>query len=199
MNFIALLASLALSAAPLAPPEIPKPPPGSRFAGGGNLSFEVPEVWEQKLTNSSMRRGQWILPKAKGDKVGPEAVLFYFGPGMGGGIEQNLERWFQGFDVGAGKAAKDVAKVTRVEHNGLKITRVELTGRYVAPKVPGNPEQWNEPNWQMLAAIVEHGEGPHFVRVVGPAKSVGAQKKAFDKLIDSFRLEKPESRHAVPK
>ncbi len=200
MTLPSLALALVLTAGPAPVPEAaPKPVKGSRFAAGGNLTFEVPLEWEQIPTNSQLRRGQWRLPAIKGDKTPPEAVLFYFGPGQGGDAEANLERWFQGWDVGPGKAAKDVAKVTTVEKDGVKVTRVTLAGRYVAPKMPGKPETWNEPNWELFAAIIEHAEGPHFLRVVGPAKSIKAQQKALDRLVESFRTEKPQSRHAVPK
>ena len=70
----------------------------------------------------------------------------------------------------------------------LKVTTVDVSGTYVAEVKPGSAERHNKPNYRMRAAVVETPGGPYFVKLTGPAATVGAASAAFDAFLQSMRF-----------
>jgi hypothetical protein len=149
----------------------------------GRLGYDVPTDWKPVDAGSSMRLAQWSY----GAKS--EVVIFYFGAGQGGSVEANLERWYGQFQQPDGGSTRDRAKVTKSKAGELSITRVDVGGTYNAPVRPGAAERRNEPDYRMLAAVVEGPSGPWFLRFLGPAKEVEAGSGSFDAFLRSLRLE----------
>ncbi len=95
------------------------------------LKFRVPAGWVEEERTSSMRVAQYRLPKAAGDPEDASLVLYYFGPGQGGSVTANIDRWIAQMKQADGSAVKG-AKDEHLEANGLKVTTVDLAGTYVA-------------------------------------------------------------------
>jgi hypothetical protein len=133
-----------------------------------------------------MRLAQFRLPRAAGDAANPEVIVFYFGPGGGGTVEANIDRWKGMFETPTG------GRVTTKTRTGLRITTTDLGGTYKERATPMSPTFTPRPSYRMLAAVVETtragGQGPYWIRLVGPAKSVAAQKAAWDAFLASLRL-----------
>jgi hypothetical protein len=144
--------------------------------------------WTQRPAASSMRVAEFILPRAVDDKENGEAVIYYFG-GQGGGVEENLERWMNQIEQPGGRASREVAKSTSMTVNGLKVTMVDVTGRYVAEVAPGSNERHNKPNYRLIAAVVETPNGPYFLKVTGPRKTIDQWNAAILEFVKSFRFE----------
>jgi hypothetical protein len=149
----------------------------------GELSYQAPATWKSGRPSSSMRLAQAKIPAAEGDKEEAELVVFAF-KGGGGGVEPNVERWRTQFLNEDGEPAK--AKTEDRKGKNVDVTFVEITGRYVAPLRPGEPETVNKPEFRLLGAIVLTDETGYFFKLTGPDKTVAAQKEAFDKLISSM-------------
>ncbi len=147
------------------------------------LAYDVPKDWKTVETSSSMRLAQWSY----GAKS--EVVIFYFGTGQGGSVEANLDRWYGQFQQADGGSTRERAKVTKSKAGDLAITKVDVEGTYKAPVRPGAAEQHNEPGYRMIAAVVEGGSGPWFIRFLGPAKEVESGSGSFDAFLRSLRLE----------
>jgi hypothetical protein len=137
--------------------------------------------------SARFRLAQYRLPRAAGDPVDPEVIVYYFGPGGGGTVPANLERWKGQFESPAGQAAK----TTERTRDGLRITTIDLHGTYKERATPMSASFTPRANYRMLAAAVETtrpgGQGPYWIRLVGPAKSVAAQKSAWDSFLASLR------------
>jgi len=150
----------------------------------------VPAGWTATQPNEMQARfrlAQFRLPRAAGDAANPEVIVFYFGPGGGGGVPANLDRWrgmFEGNMAGKGK----VATTSRAS---LKITTLDLSGTYKDRVAPMAPTYTSRPGYRMLAAAVETtrpgGQGPYWIRLVGPARSVAAQKGAWEAFLKSLK------------
>lgn len=152
------------------------------------LQFDAPEGWRQEEPASSMRLAQWTLPG--GPESGPaEVIVFYFGPGGGGGVEANLDRWMGQFVQPDGGSTRDRASVSELDAGALEVTLLDVRGTYVAAVRPGASERRNEPDHRMMAAVVEGESGPWFVRLLGPAATVGRHAADFEAFLKSFRLE----------
>src|SRR5258705_10357955 len=64
--------------------------PGRTQAAG--LRLIHPSDWTRAPAPSDMRAAQFRVPKVAGDPEDAEAVLFFFGPGTGGGARENRKR-----------------------------------------------------------------------------------------------------------
>jgi len=160
---------------PAAPamPQIPPPEPADP-----GIAWTRPPRWMKEIAGS-MRYATYIVPAATPDQVA-ECAVYYFGPGKGGGVDANLERWIGEFEQ---LQAHDV---TTREVHGMKISQVLASGTY-----SGHGMQSQEPaehgNWSLLGAIVEGPNGDVFFKLTGPSATVGAARKEFDSMLGSLR------------
>ena len=180
-------------AAPAAKPATPAAPGAAKTVPvetKAGLSFSVPETWKSQPPSSTMRQAQIAIPKSEGDPEDAELVVFHFGAQQGGSVQENLDRWIAQFAGPDGKAPTASAKVEKRDVGGLAVTTVDVGGRYVANVRPGSPEKYDKPNFRMLAAVVTTPGGNFFFKLVGPAKTVEANTKAFQSAIDSVKFAK---------
>ncbi len=154
----------------------------------GGLGYDAPADWTSKPSPSSMRVAQWEL---LGDDVPAEVVIFYFGEGGGGGVDANLDRWFGQFEQPDGSTTREKATITERSVNGLELTIVDMRGTFVAPVRPGAPQRNNRPGHRMIAAVVEGGTGPWYIRVLGPVATVTKWEASVEAFLSSLRLESP--------
>lgn len=151
-----------------------------------SLTWSAPGGWIEETPSSPMRKAQYRLPKVEGDAEDASVSLFYF-PGQGGSIEDNLNRWYGQFMQPDGKSTKDVAKVSKSTVNNLPQTTVDVSGTYLEqgrPMMRGPTTQKN--NFRMLGGIVETENGPWFVKLTGPEKSVAKWHESFYTFMKSF-------------
>jgi hypothetical protein len=158
------------------------------FVNVATLKYDTPEGWVAKAPASSMRVAEFTLPKAAGDAEDASLGVFFFG-GQGGSVDANLDRWIGQMTQPDGRASKDVARTTRLSPRGLPITLVDLTGTYVAEVSPGSTERFNKPGFRLRAAVIETKEGPYFVKLTGPEKTVARWDDAFMNFLKSLRIE----------
>ncbi|HXT69750.1 MAG TPA: hypothetical protein VN700_08340 [Vicinamibacterales bacterium] len=157
------------------------------------LKFTTPEGWVSKTPSSTMRLADFTLPKMAGDSEDATATVYFFG-GTGGSVQANLDRWIGQVAQPDGSASKEKAKTTTVASaSGLKITLVDVSGTYVAEVTPGSTERFNKPGFRQLAAVVETPGGPHFVKVVGPARTVAKWEASVTAFLKSLAWATPAS------
>jgi hypothetical protein len=152
----------------------------------GDLRFKVPEGWISEPPSSSMRVGQYKLKRVDGDTEDASLVLYYFGQGQGGSVQANIDRWVGQMQQPDGSASKDKAKTETLTVNGLKVTTVDVTGRYTAEMSPGSGTFSDKPNYRLRAAIVETPKGAYFAKLIGPEKTVGRWNLSFIEYVNSF-------------
>ena len=153
----------------------------------GPLSFEVPSSWKSEKPKSSMRAAQIKVEPVKGDQDSAELVVTAFPTGAGG-VEQNIARWEKGFVDADKKTPK--AKVEKKKGINVDVTRVEVSGHYVAAMMPGQPGNYDKPGYKLLGAIVITDSGSFFFKFTGPEKTISAKAKEFDTMIESIKVEK---------
>ena len=151
---------------------------GARVSRAGGIKWMVPRAWSD-LPGSSMRVATYKVPGPKGAEAG-EVAVFFFGPGQGGSVDANVERWSRQFE-GTPKPDRSQKRV-----NGLAVTMVRLGGTYLAPGGPMMQSQGKRPDFRLLGVIVEAPEGLVFFKLTGPAATVGAAQADFDALVASF-------------
>jgi len=116
-----------------------------------------------------------------------ELSVFYFGPGQGGAVEDNVQRWLGQITQPDGSDTTKSAQRSETEVNGIAVARVEAHGTYSGGMaMPGMPSAEPTPNAILLGAIASGKEGPVFFKLVGPAEAIERARPGFDALIASL-------------
>ncbi len=160
----------------------------SKTAPSGDLHFKAQDGWVVEQPSSKMRAAQYKLPKAEGDSEDASLVLYYFGPSQGGSPQANIDRWIAQIQQADGSSSKDKAKTDMMTVNGLKITTVDVTGTYTAEMAPGSGTAHNDTNYRLRAAVIETPKGNYFLKLVGPAKTVGRWEQSYTDYLKSFEF-----------
>ena len=131
-----------------------------------------------------MRKAQYRLP-GSGGAGDATLVVYHFGPGGGGGVEANLERWAGQFEQPDGSDSRAAMKSAARTLNGREVTEVDLAGTYVAETSPGSGEHVREEDWRMLAAILAAPEGAYYAKLVGPSATIKRWEASFTSFLES--------------
>ena len=158
----------------------------STQSAAGDLHFKAPDGWVTEKPSSSMRVGQYKLPKVESDNEDASLVLYYFGATQGGTAQANIDRWIAQMQQPDGSSSKDKAKTETMTVNGLKVTSVDVTGTYTAEMAPGSKTFHNDANYRLRAAVIETPKGNYFVKLAGPAKTVARWEQSYDDYLKSF-------------
>jgi len=158
---------------------------GSAPAAGAELTWAVPKGWVTETPSSGMRKAQYAIPAAAGDAEGGQCAVFYFGPGQGGDIQSNVDRWATQF-TGAG--GHPTPAITETMVAGRKVLKVTMEGTYNASTMMGG-DAVPKPGTLLLGAIVEGPDSNWFFKCTGPSKTMQAHRKEFDALVESARFQ----------
>jgi hypothetical protein len=153
------------------------------------LESRTPADWQEEKPDNSTRVKQFRLSPIGDDKDNVEVVIFYFGEGKGGSVEDNIKRWKGFFVPPEGKTIEQVSKVEKMKVGGVPVTYLDIHGTYSFrfPPFAPNAKTTLRPNYRMLAVVFESKKGPYFIRMVGPADTVEHYKKGFDEWIKRFK------------
>jgi hypothetical protein len=144
------------------------------------VQWSVPGRWSV-AAQRQMRVATYFAPPAAGDSESAECAVSFFGPGQGGNIDLNIDRWFGQFEGGTipEKASREVG--------GVKVTTVKISGTYTSPGGPMMQSMGKKPGYKLTGAIVEAPGGTVFFKMTGPVKSVEKAEAEFDAMIGSLR------------
>ena len=151
---------------------------------GEPLAFTPRDGWMEEEPSSSMRAAQYLLP---GEAGAAELVVFYFGSGQGGSVEANVARWASQFEQTDGADPLERARRSERRVAGMPVHELALEGTYVAETRPGSGERVHEPEWALLAAIVESDHGPYYLKLTGPEATVRARAGEFRAFVSELR------------
>lgn len=148
----------------------------------GAFTFIRPAGWKWIEVSSPMRKAQLEVP-GKEDGKSAEITFFHFGPGGAGGVDANVKRWLAQFQSKPG-----AEKVEAKELGGTKATLVSTEGTFSAgmPGAPATPLS----DHALLGAIIEHPDGPVFVKMTGPAAVVNDARAKFLEFITAATSKK---------
>jgi hypothetical protein len=171
-----------LGAAPTTPPVAPVPA-GSASQEPLHLTWVDPPAFKRVPPSNPMRKASYLVPRASGDAEDGELAVFYFGPGQGGGIDANVDRWVKQF---VDAKPSDVKRADR-EANGLRQHTVELeSGTFSSGMAMGGSGK-PKPSYGLLGGIVEAPSGAYFFKLTGPSATVKQARAQFYQLLDSVK------------
>lgn len=160
----------------------------SLFAeSAAGVRWTAPEGWKSGAPRP-MRAATYTIAPAPADPGTAECVVNYFGPGQGGSVDANIERWRGQVQGPGGKPV--AAKVAERKVRGLTITTVDASGAYSGMGGPTAASPAVVPGHRLLGAIVQAPGGTVFFKLTGPAKTVAANAQKFEQLLASLQLEK---------
>ena len=153
------------------------------------LKSKLPSAWKMEKPGNKFRAYQFLVPKADGDKKDAELVIFYFGEGSGGNVEDNLKRWKSQFQAPEGKTIDDVSSVKKMKVGNVELTYLDIHGTYLYkfPPFDPNAKVQKKADFRRLGVIFESKNGPYFITLTGPARTMAQQKKGFDEWVKGFK------------
>jgi hypothetical protein len=128
-----------------------------------------------------MRKAQYAIRPDDPAASAAQLTVFYFGPGQGGSIQDNLDRWVQQVDPPGDTPPEEAAEVTQDEVRGMPVSLVTSVGTFAG--LDGVPHD----DWRLLGAIIEGPQGPVFFKLTGPKPLVDQGEPAFRALVQSIR------------
>ena len=146
----------------------------------GTINFELPSGWVSQPPSSNMRIAQAEIPGSAG---AGQLVVFYFGPGGGGTVEANIERWIGQMETPPGANPQPQTFETGT---GYKVTWIDVPGT-LKPSTMGMGPETEQPNSRLLGGIVEGPGGPWFFKATGPDATITAGRDAFINMLKSVR------------
>lgn len=149
------------------------------------LKAELPAGWVERQTTSSMRIAQYLVP-ATNEGEDAQFIVFYFGQGQGGSVDDNIARWQSQFSSPDGALVTPTVETLVVE--GMSVTIAELTGNY-ARNVGISQTGKALLGQTLIAAIVETPRGNLYAQLHGPASAVSVQRDAYLAFINSIRIQ----------
>ena len=151
------------------------------------VRFTAPEQWVSEPPANAFRKAQYKIPAVEGDAEPAEVVIFYFGPGQGGGTAANISRWRDQFRDADGNALPDDAmKSERFKASDWNVVLVEVAGTYAAG-MPGMGPGTPKPNYRMIGGVVEVPSGSYFIKATGPDATISQNRDAITEYILSAK------------
>ncbi len=144
----------------------------------GKFSITAPKQWERKKPRSRIVAHEFAVPAVEGDELEGRVTVM----AAGGSIDANIKRWFGQFKQPDGSSTEKRAKVEEKEIAGQEVHLVDLAGTFSDRRGPAFPAVERE-KYRMLAAIIVTDEAQFFIKFYGPRKTVGENKKRFEKMI----------------
>ena len=153
------------------------------------LKSTAPENWKAVKPGSSMQVLSFIIPKVNGDKYDGQLTVYYFGKGSGGDAKANISRWKGMIKPAEGVKDEDAYKTTEMKAGDVKITVFEGNSAYKHKNRPFDPNEAGEmrANYRLVGVVFDSPNGPYFIRMVGPAKTLEANRKGFENWLKSFK------------
>jgi hypothetical protein len=146
----------------------------------GDFQFAVPAGWESVSPSSPMRKAELRVPGPEGTGDAGQAIItvFHFGPGEGGTVQQNVDRWFGQFDGDNDSKGAATAKETI---GTVPVTFARALGTFQSG-MPGQPTTPLE-GQALLGAILESSNGDVYLKMTGPAPTVEKAEPEFVQMI----------------
>ena len=161
-------------------PETPAQASGRQTLGP--LSAVAPKGWVAQQPSSSMRVAQYGLPGSAGEAT---LGIFFFGPGQGGSVEANIERWYGQFKQEDGQPAQGRRWTRQV--GDIAITGADVSGTFSGGMGMGMGNAAPQAGYRMIGAIAVHPSGTVFFKMTGPAQTVEQWAASFDEFLGSLQ------------
>ena len=143
----------------------------------------VPANWVAVPPASSMRLAQYTIP-GRDTSVAAEVVVYFFGKGQGGNVEDNLARWKAQFSTPDGSPVYE--NVVRDSSSAFPVTVAEYRGTYARGIGAGDAAN-AKPKQTLIAVIAETPRGTLFFQLFGGSDFASRQREALVAVVKSMK------------
>ncbi len=155
------------------------------MATSNTPNFQSQDGWTEEPTDpAGMRFAQYRLPAQGEDPEDAQLVVYLFP--SSGSVEMNFDRWARQLAQPDGSDPVEAAVRSEREVRGMRVHQLDCSGRYVAETMPGTGDRVDKPNWRLLAAVVESGDGPYYVKLTGPEATVAHWKSSYEAFLSAM-------------
>ncbi|MCY1012571.1 hypothetical protein OV079_44985 [Nannocystis pusilla] len=157
----------------------------TRVEAVDRLFFRVPVEWVAAPADAG---AGFVLP-GPGGEARLDITRF-----ATAGVEPTayVRQWRSQFMTEAGAPlADEQVRVQEMVRGPLEVTLADMAGTYAAPVGPDAKERYNDPNYRMMAAIVEYRGETYLFTAVGPALTMAIWEHAFADFAASFAPQLP--------
>jgi len=141
--------------------------------GVGGFTFNRPLDWKWAVPSSPMRKAQLSIGGLGQNSA--DVTFFHFGPGQGGGVQANVDRWF-------GQFQNAKASQNEVDLGGVRVVFVQASGTF-SSGMPGGPTTPLD-NYALRGAILQdEAKGDVFVKMTGPVALVESAWTDFEAMV----------------
>lgn len=153
------------------------------------MRSRTPGDWEELRPSTRTRVWELRVPRVAGDAEDARVIVYYFGAGQGGGLDANVKRWKGQFEAPAGKSMDDTMKTEKFKAGDVDVTLLDFAGTYKTriPPFDPNGRVVEHPNYRMLVAYLPSKNGPYFVQMTGPARTMDKHAEGFRQWVRAFR------------
>ena len=145
------------------------------------VMFTPPSSWKD-LGASGMRQANYTFGPVEGESDSATLAVFHFGPGMGGDVQSNIERWIGQMTLPDGSDPHAAAGQTQFAVEGMAVHWVQISGTYASGGMMGSPVV-PKPDYVMAAAVLEAPQGNLFFKLTGPQKTATRMLEGFKVMI----------------
>lgn len=147
------------------------------------ITMTVPAAWVEQPTGgagSMAPKAVYQIPHPAGD---PASVRITHFPGMKGMDDANIQRWLgQVQRTDGSPATRDDGTLTVDLIGDVRVTTLDVTG-----SIKPTMRDAAKTDQRMIAGIIDHPQGPHFVVVVGDKSLMDAQADTILAFLKSAR------------
>jgi hypothetical protein len=153
-----------------------------------DLTTEAPAEWKSQKPKSQLRTHEFVLPSGEKDVADGILFVMHFGKGSGGGLDENLKRWYGMVEQPDGGSTEKAAKKEEIKDvAGGKIVWLDISGTYLDRPAPQAPQVTKRPNYRVFAAMIDTGkDGPYWLRAYGPDSVMKAHRDGVEKFLKSI-------------
>lgn len=147
----------------------------------------APAAWKKEKPKNTFRQFQFKAPRAEGDTM--DAEVFISDQVIGKTDDDIFKRWKKLFVPPEGQTVDDIAKTDTVKSGKVTLVYLDMQGTYLEKEKPIDPDNKaiRRPNFRMIRVLVKTKDDVNYVSMIGPARTVEQQKKAFDEWLKAFK------------
>lgn len=149
----------------------------------GGLKSTPPAGWKKSETKKPFREAEFTIAKKEGEPENTEVTVFGFPPGQGGTLEANIARWKKQFKAPADAQAK--SETLKIAGNEVNV--LDMEGVYLFKARPMDTTAVEKPHFRAVQVFFPVGDRLFTIRLVGPEKTVAAQRAAFMDWVKNFK------------
>jgi hypothetical protein len=154
-----------------------------------DLVAEAPADWKFQKPNRQFRTHEFTLPDPDKGATDGFLMITHFGKGGGGGVEENLRRWYGMVEQPDGGPTDKASKKHDVEIKDArgKFVWLDMSGIYLDRPSPMSEQVTKRPNYRVFAVMIDAGkDGPYWMRAYGPESVMKAHRDGFERFLKSI-------------